>query len=262
MSPTSRNTLMIGGALILVALLLVCGPLSDRLGRGGKPVGEPPSVAAGPPLDEVDTAVALESVAAADLAAASIAETDLAVTDDVKVVDDSVVVADAGMEDRDEGRLTTVGLAAGAVAAGAAAGVGSAGHSGTGDGGAVLPSVSAGVPTEATMELAAGEIFSVPAAVVASEVFDDSWISVMESSDGPGPAGRVVERFAPPVAAPGGSPLVLAAAAQPFGIDRGRLRLPCDSPGSGCQNLSPSGGAGGGVVRPFRPGSPRGPRNP
>ena len=51
MSPTSKNALKIGGALILIALFLVCGPLRDRLGSGGKNVEEPPSVATGPPLE-------------------------------------------------------------------------------------------------------------------------------------------------------------------------------------------------------------------
>ncbi|MBC8188150.1 MAG: hypothetical protein H8E78_08115, partial [Proteobacteria bacterium] len=51
MSPTSRNTLMIGGALILIVLLLVWGPLEDRFGTGGSKVDETPPVAAGPPAD-------------------------------------------------------------------------------------------------------------------------------------------------------------------------------------------------------------------
>ena len=140
MSPTSRNTLMIGGALILIALMLVCGPLSDRLGLGGKGVEEAPSVAAGPPVEEAE--------------------------------DELAVVAEV---------------------AGAAAGAG-----------------------------------------VAASAFDDT----MASSDGLSAAGPVVDRFAPPVAAADGSPLALAAAAQPFGIDSGNLLQPCDSPGSGCQNLN------------------------
>jgi len=50
MDPASRNrVLMIGGALIVIALLLVCGPLEGRFG-GGQPgidaVETPPDVAA------------------------------------------------------------------------------------------------------------------------------------------------------------------------------------------------------------------------
>ena len=51
MSRTSRNTLVIGGALILVALFLVCDPVAERIGRGDKAVVEPPPVAAEPPAE-------------------------------------------------------------------------------------------------------------------------------------------------------------------------------------------------------------------
>jgi hypothetical protein len=49
MDPASRNrVLTVGGALIVVALLLVCGPLEGRLGKKG-PVETAPSVASAPP---------------------------------------------------------------------------------------------------------------------------------------------------------------------------------------------------------------------
>ena len=128
MSPTSRNTLMIGGALILIALMLVCGPLSDRLGLGGKGVEEAPSVAAGPPVVEVESADAVEAVAAGALVGASNREPDVASLDEVKAEDEPAVVAEVA------------GAAAGA-------GVAAEGDSGAGGGGTVLPAVSAGVPT-------------------------------------------------------------------------------------------------------------------
>lgn len=223
MSPTSRNVLMIGGALILIALFLVCGPLSDRLGRGGKSVEEAPPVAAGPPVDAVDTTDVVEAVAAGALVGASIGEIEVAALEDVKAEADSVVVV---------------------------------GDPGTGGGGRVRPAVSAGVPTTAA---AGGEISGADAdtdaAAAAAEALDDS----IASGDELGVAGAVVDRFPPPVAAAGDSSLALAAAAEPFGIDSGNLLQPCDSPGSGCQNLS-SGSIGGGGVTPFGSGSPRGPR--
>lgn len=261
MSPTSRNTLMIGGALILIALLLVCDPLSDRLGRGGKSVEEAPSVAAGPPLDALEPADVLEAVAAGALVGTTVAPTDAATLDavgdvgDVKAADDSAVVADAGLEDPGDDTLTAAGVAAAGVAAGAA-GAGMAGDAGTGGGGAVLPAVSAGVPTT---DVASDEISGAAAAVAAASAFDDALASAMASSDELGGAGPAVERFAPPVAAAGGSPLALAGAAQLFGIDGGDLLRPCDTPGSGCRNLGAAaiGGGGGGRFQPSPPFNPR-----
>ena len=66
---------------------------------------------------------------------------------------------------------------------------------------------------------------------------------------GPGPAGRVVERFAPPVAAP----IDTSTPAQPFTTARGSLLRPCDTPGSGCRNPSPSTTGAG--VPPIGPGT-------
>jgi hypothetical protein len=139
MSPTSRNTLRIGGALILIALLLVCGPLSDRFGSAGAAKQEAPSVAAGPPPD-----------AAGPLAAAA------------------------------------TGALAGAV-------LGEAGGVGT--------------------------------------------------------AGRVVDRFAPPVAAPARTSV--SSVARPLGSDV--LIRPCDRPGSGCRNVTSGAGS---VNPPLVPGRP------
>jgi hypothetical protein len=80
MSPTSKNALKIGGALILIALFLVCGPLKDRLGSGGKGVEEAPSVASGPPLEpvELDTTGAVEAVAVGALVGSSAPELETA----------------------------------------------------------------------------------------------------------------------------------------------------------------------------------------
>jgi hypothetical protein len=229
MSPTSKNALKIGGALILIALFLVCGPLKDRLGGGGKNVEEAPSVASGPPLEpvEVDTTDALEGIAAGVLIGTSAPEPPL---EAVKTKDDLPVLP---------------------VVAAAATGAAVAAGTGTGSGETVLPAVSAGVPPTT---VAADGIPDVDPAVAAATAFDES----RASREGPGRAGRAVDIFPPPVAAEGDS--LLALSTEPFGMDSGSLLQPCDSPGSGCQNLRGGSNGGGGSVTPFGSGSPRGPR--
>ena len=230
MSPTSKNALKIGGALILIALFLVCGPLRGRLGSGGKNVEEAPSVASGPPLDpvEVDTSDALEGIAAGVLIGTSAPEPQaVAPLEDVKTEDDLPVLP---------------------IVVAAATGAAVAAETGTGGGGTVLPPVSAGVPPTT---VAADEFPGVAPAVAAASAFDDS----MASRDGP---GRAVDIFPPPVGAEGDS--LLALSTEPFGMDSGSLLQPCDSPGSGCQNLRGGSNGSGGSVTPFGSGSPRAPR--
>jgi hypothetical protein len=72
MRSTSRNALMMmGGALILIALFLALGPLSDGLRSDGKGVANVPSVASGP---SAAAPGALSASAAGALVGASIAE--------------------------------------------------------------------------------------------------------------------------------------------------------------------------------------------
>ena len=232
MSPTSKNALKIGGALILIALFLVCGPLRGRFGSGGENVEEAPSVATGPPLEpiEVDTTDAVEAVAAGAL---------------FGTPDPTPKVVAPLEEVKSEDDLPALPIVA-AAATGAAAGAAVAADSGTGGGESILPPVSAGVPPT--------NVAAVAPAVAATSVFDDS----MASRDASGNAGPAAARFAPPVAAEGDS--LLALATEPFGMESGSLLQPCDSPGSGCQNLNSGGGGGGGSVTPFGSGSPRSPR--
>jgi hypothetical protein len=232
MSPTSKNALKIGGALILIALFLVCGPLRGRFGSGGKNVQEAPSVATGPPLEpaEIDTTDAVEAVAAGALFGTPDPTPEVvAPLEDAKTEDD----------------LPALPIVA-AAATGAAAGAAVAADSGAGSGGPVLPPVSAGVPPT--------NVATVDPAIAAASAFDDS----MASRNASGNAGPAAARFAPPVSAEGDS--LLALATEPFGMESGSLLQPCDSPGSGCQNLSSGGGSGGGSVTPFGSGSPRSPR--
>lgn len=237
LSPTSRNSMKIGAALILIALLLVCGPISDRM-SGRESVRETPSVAAGPPVVPIDPSGAVEAAAAGALVGASVGETNAAAAGDGKANDDLPVVVAAA----------TVG---------AAAGVAGAADSGTG-GGSVLPPVSAGVPVPATDVASGGLSEAADASVASAEEFDKFLDSAMasESRVGPGPAAA---RFPPPVAANGDSGQAFASNAEAFRIDTGELLRPCDSPGSGCQNLK-SASVTGGAITPFGSGSPRGPR--
>jgi len=235
LSPTSRNSMKIGAALILIALLLVCGPISDRMG-GRESAGKAPSVAAGPPVVPVDPSGAVEAVAAGALVGASVAETDAAASGDGKADDDLPVVVAA-------------------ATAGAAAGAAVAADSGTG-GGSVLPPVSAGVPVPATDVASGGLSEAADASAAAAEAFDKLLDSEMASRGGLGPAAG---RFPPPVAANGDSGQAFASSVEAFRVGDGELLRPCDSPGSGCQNLS-SASAVGGAITPFGSGSPRGPR--
>ena len=80
----------------------------------------------------------------------------------------------------------------------------------------------------------------------AASLFDDA----MALNDVAAPA---VDRFPPPVASAGDSPVNVAAAAQPFAPTDRRLLAPCDTPGSGCRNVSASGSA---FNPPIIPGGP------
>ena len=79
MTPTTRNSLMVGGAAIVIALLLTCGPLQGILGGNNAEVAEAPAVAAGPPADAdvaemADAAASVESAAAGAATGASLGD--------------------------------------------------------------------------------------------------------------------------------------------------------------------------------------------
>lgn len=235
MDPKSRNrVLMIGGALIVIALLLVCGPLQDRLGSGGSGTALPP-VAAGPAdtLDEptVEPApvplapdAAIETATTLDESAEEAAETPDAVAVPLPR-DPATGGAGAALE----------------TAAAAASAAASAGEPGT----------SASAPTAAASELPSVSA-APPPSPTAAAVFDDALAAGSLGSAGDelgiGPAGPVSRRFAPPVAS--GGPMALGIqAAQNFAIDSSLLR-PCDTPGSGCQNLVSAAGRPNPPIRP------------
>lgn len=221
MSPTQKNTLKIGGALIVIALLLVCGPLSDRWGGGSK-VEEAPPVAAGPPVDEtepIDLDLELDSIMAGALVGNS--------------VDDIEPVAEPDISGNDE---LPIAMAAPVVVAAATTG-------GSGGSTPQPPPVSAGVPDTPVAASAPPPIPPVDPA----QLFDDS----TGRGEGAGPAKDV---FPPPVAQ---GPLGVSI--EPFDVANSELR-PCASAGSGCQSLVGSGVGPipGGAIRPFGAGNPRG----
>jgi hypothetical protein len=68
--------------------------------------------------------------------------------------------------------------------------------------------------------------------------FDRAMASAAKSNAGVGAAGKVVARFAPPVAAPLQTQTRIPYAST---LDVGALIKPCDTPGSSCRNLSVTG---------------------
>ncbi len=251
MSPTSRNSLMIGSALIAIALLFTFGALDGWLG-GANGSGAPlPAVTAGP---KASSAGPLGSAVVGAAAGAQLGQPEVAAAAVAEPADDVVVGGGAlsGASVGAAGAATGVGgggvVVAGLGGAGVAGGAVAAGTTGGGGAGgagaeaaastpvasapvaaAFLPPVSAGGPV--TMVAA-----SIPAPVLlaaaATGAFDRAFGGPDESTAGP-----VVARFAPPVAAVGGSPMALAAAAQPFGTQLDGIRQACDSPGAGCRNV-------------------------
>lgn len=244
MDPTSRNrVLMIGGALIVIALLLVCGPLQDRLG-GDRPGTTLPPVAAGPPETPDEPAA---EPAPVPLAPDAATETANALDDATEEPAEPAVVA-AVPAPRDPAAGAGAALETAAAAAAAAA---SAGESGT----------AASAPTAAASEMPAVSAAPPPGPTPAT-IFDDALAATSLGSAGDevgvGPAGAASDRFAVPVAS--GGPMALGLqAAQQFGIDSSLLR-PCDTPGSGCQNLVSAAGPPNPPIRPgVRPVPPPNP---
>ena len=96
----------------------------------------------------------------------------------------------------------------------------------------------------------AGGISTARAEEPAGAAFDRAFSAVGPAAEGGvGVAGRVVTRFAPPVAAP----VEPASATLPLALSRGPLLRPCDVPGSGCRNPQVSSTPIG--VPPIGPGT-------
>ena len=114
--------------------------------------------------------------------------------------------------------------------------------------------------TVASTAVAGAAPSAATAAAGATNAFDQAYAGV--SGDGFDAAGKVVDRFAPPVAAVGSGALALNGAQRSIGSSGAGVRAPCDSPGAGCRNVL--GGAAPPtppVNPPLRPGQPPVPPN-
>ena len=229
MDSASRNrVLMVGGALIVIALLLVCGPLEGRFGgqRGIEIVETTPDVAAGPPEPEapaIDATPVVETVPTEVEMDTAIGEGDLADSleaepvEAVPVVPVPPVVAKAPVRPPAKVAKAVPPTVARAD----------------------LPPVSAAGPPVAVEPTAEER------AARAADDFDSSLAGFTNAVEGDG--ANVVDRFAPPVDS--GPRVALAAQ----GFNAFALR-PCDTPGAGCQNVQPrqrarpTPAAGGSVI--------------
>lgn len=229
MDPASRNrVLMVGGGLIVIALLLVCGPLEGQFGEGQKTVEPLPPVAAAPPVPAIDPQALAEAVATGAVTGAVIGESDLG-ADIEEPAEAAARIAEAVVPPAPAPVVEHVRDAA--------------------------PKVADVTPKKSAPKLpavsAAGPMIAAPIGPTAEELaanaandFDNSIGDAAKGFD-----SSVVDRFAPPVdSGPRISPV--ASAAQ--GFNSLALR-PCDSPGAGCQNVvaprrafkPPGSGAGG-----------------
>lgn len=234
MDPASRNrVLMIGGALIVIALLLVCGPLEGRFG-GGQPgidaVETTPDVAAAPPVLEAPAIdPTIDSEADARLGAA-IGEADLANPIDALPVEALPIVPVPETVAPDPVPVRPPVKVAKTSPPKVAR--------------AEPPPVSAAGP-EVAVPLVAVLPTADDGAARAADDFDSSLANMTNALDRDG--GRVVDRFAPPVDS--GPRVALA----PQGFNAFALR-PCDNPGAACQNVRPrpkarpTPAAGGSVI--------------
>ena len=104
---------------------------------------------------------------------------------------------------------------------------------------AFAPPVSAGVPPASPVDPSISDVMEVAAvpglnAGAATASFDRAMSASAQSNAGVGAAGKVVNRFAPPVASPPPRVDINVASA----LDVGVLIQPCDTPGSGCRVIS------------------------
>jgi len=216
---------MIGGALIVIALLLVCGPLEGQFG-GGQPgidaVETTPDVAAVPPVieaPEFDPTPATEAATTGVLMGAAVGESDLANPLAAQPVDALPIVPAPVSSPK-----------------------------------AVAPALAPSAPVKVAKAPAPKAVRADPPPVaaagpspseLAAKDFDSSLADATNALDRDD--ANVVNRFAPPVDS--GPRVTLAAQ----GFNAFALR-PCDTPGAACQNAQPrqrsrpTPAAGGSVI--------------
>lgn len=232
MTPTTRNSLMVGGALIVIALLLTCGPIRGIFGAGDAGTSADVATSDATPLRPVGAALPVNTDAA--LAAAT---TGAVAGSQIGSADTAAVASEAPET------VAPVLVAGAAVAAAEAAGAADAGASvAAASTDIVPPAVSASPPSvpvsTSTMAGVVDPAIALAASAAAASAFDDAFDHGFAGDMADMPAeGVVVGRFAPPVAAISSQLLALNGVERAVGIGAAGVRAPCDSPGVGCRKL-------------------------
>ena len=241
MTPTTRNSLMVGGVLIVIALLLTCGPIRGIFGAGDAGTSADVATSDATPLPPVGAALPVNTDAALGAATTgAVAGSQIGSADTAAVASEApesvapVLVAGAAAE------------AAGAAAEAAGAAAEAAGAADEGASVAVAstdivpPAVSASPPSVpvSTSTMAVDPAIALAASTAAAAAFDDAFGNGFAGGMADMPAeGVVMARFAPPVAAISSQRLALNDVDRAVGIGAEGIRAPCDSPGAGCRRL-------------------------
>ena len=240
MTPTTRNSLMVGGALIVIALLLTCGPIRGIFGTGDAGTSADVATSDATPLPPVGAALPVNTGAALGAATTG------AVAGSQIGSADTAAVASAASNS-----VAPV-LVAGAAGAAEAAGSGAADAGASvaaASTGIVLPAVSASPPSvpvsNPIMAAVVNPAIALAASAAAASAFDNAFDNGFDNGFAGGmadmpAAGAVVGRFAPPVAAISSQQLALNGVDRAVGIGAAGIRAPCDSPGAGCRNVQVS----------------------
>ena len=237
MTPTTRNSLMVGGALIVIALLLTCGPIRGIFGTGDAGTSADVATSDATPLPPVGAALPVNTGAALDAATTG------AVAGSQIGSADAAAVASAAPNSVAPVLVAGAAEAAGSGAADAGASVAAAST------GIVLPAVSASPPSvpvsNSIMAAVVNPAIALAASAAAASAFDNAFDNGFDNGFAGGMAdmpaeGAVVGRFAPPVAAISSQQLALNGVDRAVGIGAAGIRAPCDSPGAGCRNVQVS----------------------
>ena len=255
MTPTTRNSLMVGGVLIVIALLLTCGPIRGIFGAGDAGTSADVATSDATPLPPVGAALPVNTDAALGAATTgAVAGSQIGSADTAAVASEApesvapVLVAGAAAEAAGAAAEAAVAAAEAAGAAAEAAGA-AAEAAGAADEGAsvavastdiVPPAVSASPPSVpvSTSTMAVDPAIALAASTAAAAAFDDAFGNGFAGGMADMPAeGVVMARFAPPVAAISSQRLALNDVDRAVGIGAEGIRAPCDSPGAGCRRL-------------------------
>jgi len=234
MTPTTRNSVLVGGVLIVIALLLTCGPIRGIFGAGDAGTGADVATSDATPLPPVGAALPVNT----DAALGAAATTGAVAGSQIGSADTAAVASEAPES------VAPVLVAGAAGAAAEAAGDADEGASvAAASTDIVPPAVSASPPslpvsTSTMAEVVEPAIALAAASAAAAAAFDDAFGNGFAGGMADMPAeGVFVARFAPPVAAISSQRLALNDIDRAVGIGAEGIRAPCDSPGAGCRRL-------------------------